>query len=160
MRRIIVLAAIVIISCKAVSSIKPPAPSIAPPTSIAYPTAAPPTATQIPEATSTPVPHPDFDVVLHPDGPLYIGDRVSFEVYKGRILAIVGESGSGKSVTALSTMKLVPIPPGKYMSGKIIMDGEDILTVSEKRLQEIRGKQISMIFQNPRAALNPSFTIQ
>jgi peptide/nickel transport system ATP-binding protein len=94
-----------------------------------------------------------------PSGVVKAVDKVSFDVFKGRILAIVGESGSGKSVTALSTMKLVPIPPGKYMSGKIVMDGEDILAVSEKRLQEIRGKQISMIFQNPRAALNPSFTI-
>jgi len=94
-----------------------------------------------------------------PSGVVKAVERVSFDVFKGRILAIVGESGSGKTVTALSTMKLVQVPPGKYVSGEVLLDGENILSASDKRLQEIRGKRISMIFQNPRAALNPSFTV-
>jgi oligopeptide/dipeptide ABC transporter ATP-binding protein len=94
-----------------------------------------------------------------PSGVVKAVDDVSFNVYRDDVLAIVGESGSGKSVTALSTMKLVPIPPGRYVSGQIMIDGVDILSLPDQQLQEIRGARISMIFQNPRAALNPSFTL-
>jgi len=94
-----------------------------------------------------------------PSGVVKAVDDVSFNVYRDDILAIVGESGSGKSVTALSTMKLVPVPPGRYVSGEVWMDEVNILSLSDRRLQEVRGARISMIFQNPRAALNPSFTL-
>jgi oligopeptide/dipeptide ABC transporter ATP-binding protein len=94
-----------------------------------------------------------------PSGVVKAVDDVSFNVYRDDVLAIVGESGSGKSVTALSTMKLVPIPPGRYVSGQIMIDGVDILSLPDHQLQEVRGARISMIFQNPRAALNPSFTL-
>jgi len=94
-----------------------------------------------------------------PSGIVKAVDDVSFDVNRDDILAIVGESGSGKSVTALSTMKLVPVPPGRYVGGEIMIDGVSILSLNDQRLQEIRGARISMIFQNPRAALNPAFTL-
>ena len=94
-----------------------------------------------------------------PSGVVKAVDDVSFELRRGDVLAIVGESGSGKSVTAQSIMKLVARPPGRYAGGTVEMDGEDLLSLDERSLEEIRGKRISMIFQSPRAALNPSFTV-
>lgn len=85
-------------------------------------------------------------------------DDVSFSVYPHEILAIIGESGSGKTVTALSLMKLVATPPGKYLGGTVEIGGVDLLALDERSLADIRGKIIGMIFQNPRAALDPSFT--
>ncbi len=78
---------------------------------------------------------------------------------KGEILGIVGESGCGKSVTSLSIMGLVPSPPGKIESGEIWLDGENILTYSKAQMRKIRGKKVSMIFQEPMTSLNPVFTI-
>lgn len=95
-----------------------------------------------------------------PAGVVKAVDDVSFDLRRDEILAIVGESGSGKSVTAQSIMKLVAVPPGRYAGGRIELDGLDILSMSEKTLERIRGERIAMIFQNPRAALNPSFTIE
>ena len=94
-----------------------------------------------------------------PGGVVKAVDDVSFELRRGDVLAIVGESGSGKSVTAQSLMKLVARPPGRYVGGTVEMDGDDLLSLDERSLEEIRGKRISMIFQSPRAALNPSFTV-
>ncbi len=94
-----------------------------------------------------------------PGGVVKAVDDLSFELRRGEVLAIVGESGSGKSVTAQSIMKLVPRPPGRYAGGSVEMDGEDLLSLDERSLEEIRGKRISMIFQSPRAALNPSFKV-
>ena len=94
-----------------------------------------------------------------PSGVVKAVDDVSFELRRGDVLAIVGESGSGKSVTAQSIMKLVSRPPGRYAGGAVRMDGEDLLSLDERSLEEIRGKRISMIFQSPRAVLNPSFTV-
>ena len=94
-----------------------------------------------------------------PAGVVKAVDDVSFSLHRGDILAIVGESGSGKSVTAQSIMKLVAVPPGRYASGRVDLDGIDLLSQSERALGAIRGKRISMIFQNPRAALNPAFTV-
>ena len=94
-----------------------------------------------------------------PGGVVKAVDDVSFELRRGDVLAIVGESGSGKSVTAQSIMKLVARPPGRYAGGAVHMDGEDLLSLDERALEEIRGNRISMIFQSPRAALNPSFTV-
>lgn len=84
---------------------------------------------------------------------------VSFSLYEGEILGIVGESGSGKSVTSLSIMGLIPKPPGIIENGQILFQGEDLLKASEKRMREIRGNEISMIFQEPMTSLNPLFTV-
>lgn len=86
-------------------------------------------------------------------------DGVSFELKDGEILGIVGESGSGKSVTSLTTMGLIPMPPGKVENGEITFDGKDLTNLSEKEWRKIRGNQISMIFQEPMTSLNPLFTI-
>lgn len=85
--------------------------------------------------------------------------NVSFDLAKGETLGVVGESGSGKSVTNLSVMRLIPSPPGKIMNGEVIFDGEDLLKVSDKRMQQIRGDEISMIFQDPMTSLNPFLRI-
>ncbi|WP_172373095.1 ABC transporter ATP-binding protein [Sporosarcina jiandibaonis] len=84
---------------------------------------------------------------------------VSFELEEKETLAIVGESGSGKSVTAYSIMRLIDMPPGKFDGGTILFNGEDLTLKSEKQMQEIRGKEISMIFQDPMTSLNPTMTI-
>lgn len=84
---------------------------------------------------------------------------ISFDLYEGETLAIVGESGCGKSVTAKSIMRLNPEPPARFKGGKIIFNGEDIVTKSVKEMREIRGKQIGMIFQDPMTSLNPTMTI-
>ncbi len=94
-----------------------------------------------------------------PAGVVKAVDDVSFDLRRTDILAIVGESGSGKSVTAQSIMKLIAVPPGRYAGGRIDLDGLDLLSLNEKALERVRGERISIIFQNPRAALNPSFTV-
>jgi peptide/nickel transport system ATP-binding protein len=86
-------------------------------------------------------------------------DGISFELKEGEILGIVGESGSGKSVTSLTTMGLIPTPPGKVETGEIYFDGKDLTHLSEKEWRKIRGNQISMIFQEPMTSLNPLFTV-
>ena len=83
----------------------------------------------------------------------------SFTVHPGETLGVVGESGCGKSMTALSLMQLIPSPPGKITSGEIIYKGEDLLKKSECEIQNIRGKEISMIFQEPMTSLNPVVTV-
>lgn len=86
-------------------------------------------------------------------------DGVSFSVKKGYTLGIVGESGCGKTVLALSIMRLIPIPPGKIVSGNILFDGTDLLSLQEEEMRKIRGKEMSMIFQEPMTSLNPVFKI-
>ncbi|MFH2201870.1 MAG: ABC transporter ATP-binding protein [Elusimicrobiota bacterium] len=87
-------------------------------------------------------------------------DGVSFDLTAGETLGIVGESGSGKSVTSLSLMRLVPDPPGRILPGsRIMIDGQSIMELSERKMQKIRGTEIAMIFQDPMTALNPVFTI-
>ncbi|MDQ0156181.1 ABC transporter ATP-binding protein [Robertmurraya andreesenii] len=93
------------------------------------------------------------------DGEIPAVDNISFSVKRGEILGIVGESGCGKSVTSLSIMKLVPQPPGKIVGGEILLNGEDIVPASERRMRQIRGNDIAMIFQEPMTSLNPLFTI-
>jgi peptide/nickel transport system ATP-binding protein len=86
-------------------------------------------------------------------------DDVSFSLNNGEMLGIVGESGCGKSVLARSILRLIPDPPGRIVGGEIILDGQSLLTLSKKQLRQIRGNQISMIFQEPMLSLNPVFTI-
>ena len=85
--------------------------------------------------------------------------NVSFDVAPGETLGIVGESGAGKSVTCYSMMGLIPMPPGRIESGSAMLDGTDLLHCPEKELRSIRGKRISMIFQDPMTSLNPYLTI-
>ena len=92
-------------------------------------------------------------------GALPAVQEVSFTVHPGETLGVVGESGCGKSMTALSLMQLIPSPPGKITSGEIIYKGEDLLKKSEREIQNIRGKEISMIFQEPMTSLNPVVTV-
>jgi len=84
---------------------------------------------------------------------------VSFEIKKGRTFALVGESGCGKSVTALSIMRLIPSPPGRIVSGRVLLDRKDLLKISERQMRSVRGNMISMIFQEPMTSLNPVFTV-
>jgi oligopeptide transport system ATP-binding protein len=84
---------------------------------------------------------------------------VSFSLEKGETLGIVGESGSGKSVTCYSLMRLIPQPPGRIEGGRAMFDGVDLLTASQEQLRSIRGKRISMIFQDPMTSLNPYMRI-
>ena len=92
------------------------------------------------------------------EGEVHAVDGVSFEVEEGSVLGIVGESGCGKSVTSLSIMGLVQ-SPGRVVSGAIRFDGRDLTDLSDKALEDVRGKQISMIFQDPMTSLNPTLTI-
>ena len=85
-------------------------------------------------------------------------DGVSFHVEAGETLAIVGESGCGKSVTAMSILRLIPEPPGK-IAGSIRFEGRDLLKCSDREMREIRGNEISMIFQEPMTSLNPVLTV-
>ncbi|WFA08625.1 ABC transporter ATP-binding protein [Tissierella sp. Yu-01] len=85
--------------------------------------------------------------------------KISFEVGKKETVAIVGESGCGKSVTANSIMKLLPMPPAFYKGGEILFNGEDIVKKTEREMQEIRGNQISMVFQDPMTSLNPTMKV-
>ena len=85
--------------------------------------------------------------------------NVDLTINLGETLALVGESGCGKSVTALSAMRLIPMPPGKFESGRILFKGKNLLQASEFEMQKIRGNEISMIFQEPMTSLNPIFTI-
>ena len=86
-------------------------------------------------------------------------DDVSFSVRRGETLAIVGESGCGKTMTALSLMRLVPSPPGRIVSGSIRVDGKDLMALDEAEMRDVRGNEISMIFQEPMTSLNPVMTI-
>jgi ABC-type dipeptide/oligopeptide/nickel transport system ATPase component len=84
---------------------------------------------------------------------------VSMTVHPNQTLAVVGESGCGKSVTAMSTMQLIPRPPGRFDRGSILFEGRDIISLSEREMLSIRGGKIAMIFQEPMTSLNPVYTI-
>lgn len=86
-------------------------------------------------------------------------DDISFDVNRGETFGLVGESGCGKSVTSLAILGLIPSPPGRIVSGSIKFDGRELVGLSESRLRNIRGSEISMIFQEPMTALNPVFRI-
>ncbi|NGX61999.1 MAG: Oligopeptide transport ATP-binding protein OppD [Chlamydiae bacterium] len=94
------------------------------------------------------------------EGKIYkVVDNLSFDLKRGKTLALIGESGCGKSMTALSLLRLLPHPPALPSEGSVLYHGEDLLTLSPKQMQRIRGKKIAMIFQNPSSALNPVYTI-
>ncbi|GHH98472.1 ABC transporter ATP-binding protein [Neobacillus kokaensis] len=84
---------------------------------------------------------------------------INFDLYKGETLAVVGESGSGKSVLNQTIMKLIPMPPGKITGGQILFHGQDIVKKTDKEMEKIRGKEISMIFQDPMTSLNPTMKV-
>ena len=86
-------------------------------------------------------------------------DGIDFQIGRGETIALVGESGCGKSMTSLSIMGLVPSPGGKIVEGEIILDGVNLLDLSEKEMYRVRGKEIAMIFQEPMTSLNPVLTI-
>ena len=86
-------------------------------------------------------------------------DGVSFALKPHETLAIVGESGCGKSITALSLMRLVPDPPGRIASGRVVLEGRDLLALDEETMRDVRGKDVAMIFQEPMTSLNPVLTI-
>ncbi len=86
-------------------------------------------------------------------------DGVSFQIKRGETLGLVGESGCGKTVSSLSILKLLEMPPAEFHSGKILFEGQDLLTFSEQQMRNIRGNSISMIFQEPMTSLNPMLSI-
>lgn len=93
------------------------------------------------------------------DGVVKAVDGVDLSINRGEIIGVVGESGCGKSVTALSILRLVPIPPGKISADKMELNGREILSLTVEEMYQIRGNEISMIFQEPMTSLNPVFTI-
>ncbi len=102
----------------------------------------------------------DLKVFFHSDGKVSRAvDGLSYEVKEGETVCLVGESGCGKTVSALAILGLVPQPPGEIRGGKILFKGRDLLELDDETFQGIRGKEISMIFQEPMTSLNPVFTI-
>jgi peptide/nickel transport system ATP-binding protein/oligopeptide transport system ATP-binding protein len=102
----------------------------------------------------------DLRTWFHTDeGEALAVDGVSFSVNAGETLALVGESGCGKSVTALSLLRLIASPPGRIVSGRILLQGQDLVPLSEAEMRKVRGNRISMIFQEPMTSLNPVFRV-
>jgi oligopeptide/dipeptide ABC transporter ATP-binding protein len=93
------------------------------------------------------------------EGEVHAVDGVSFDVEERRVLGIVGESGCGKTVTALSIIGLIPKPPARIVAGEVLFGGRDLTKLSERELEDVRGSQIAMIFQDPMTSLNPTLTI-
>ncbi len=93
------------------------------------------------------------------DGTVKAVDGVSFAVRRGETLGVVGESGCGKSVTALTIMRLLDSPPAEIVSGQILFEGTDVLTLKEDKMRHLRGNEMAMIFQEPMTSLNPVFTV-
>lgn len=91
--------------------------------------------------------------------PVRAVDDLSYTVKKGEFAAIIGESGSGKTVSALSVLRLIPYPPGVIVGGEVLFHGEDLMKYTDEQMRQLRGKKISMIFQEPSAALNPVMTV-
>ncbi|NZD61087.1 ABC transporter ATP-binding protein [Rhizobium sp. WYCCWR 11290] len=103
----------------------------------------------------------DLSVAFHQGGETSLAvDHISFDIAKGEVVALVGESGSGKSVSANSILRLLPYPSASHPSGEILFKGKDLLQASERALREVRGNDITMIFQEPMTSLNPLHTIE
>ncbi|WP_064693366.1 ABC transporter ATP-binding protein [Rhizobium aegyptiacum] len=103
----------------------------------------------------------DLSVAFHQGGETSLAvDRISFDIAKGEVVALVGESGSGKSVSANSILQLLPYPSASHPSGEILFKGKDLLKASERALREVRGNDITMIFQEPMTSLNPLHTVE
>ncbi|SCB57952.1 microcin C transport system ATP-binding protein [Rhizobium aethiopicum] len=103
----------------------------------------------------------DLSVAFHQGGETSLAvDRISFDIAKGEVVALVGESGSGKSVSANSILRLLPYPSASHPSGEILFKGNDLLKASERALREVRGNDITMIFQEPMTSLNPLHTVE
>jgi len=92
-------------------------------------------------------------------GPVKAVDGINYDVDYGEIVALVGESGCGKTVSALSLIKLLPVPPARIVSGEAIFDGRDLLKLSDHEIRQVRGRQIAVVFQEPMTSLNPVLTI-
>jgi len=103
----------------------------------------------------------DLSVAFHQGGETSLAvDRISFDIGKGEVVALVGESGSGKSVSANSILRLLPYPSASHPGGEIFFKGKDLLKASDRELREVRGNDITMIFQEPMTSLNPLHTIE
>jgi oligopeptide transport system ATP-binding protein len=92
-------------------------------------------------------------------GEIHAVNDVSFHLDRGELLGVVGESGSGKSVTMMSLVKLLPIPPAELRAGQVLLDGKDLLQMSDDDLRAVRGAKVGFVFQDPMTSLNPVFTI-
>ena len=102
----------------------------------------------------------DLKTYFHtPEGTVRAVDGVDLELATGEVLGLVGESGCGKSVTALSILRLIPEPPGEIVSGRVLLQGTDLLSLKRSEMRDVRGNRISMIFQEPMTSLNPVFRI-
>ncbi|WEZ81842.1 ABC transporter ATP-binding protein [Rhizobium sp. 32-5/1] len=103
----------------------------------------------------------DLSVAFHQGGNTSLAvDRISFDIKRGEVVALVGESGSGKSVSANSILKLLPYPAASHPSGEILFNGKDMMTASDAELRQVRGNDITMIFQEPMTSLNPLHSIE
>jgi len=94
-----------------------------------------------------------------PEGTARVVDGVSLRINAGETVALVGESGCGKTMTAYSILRLVPEPPGRIVGGSILLEGQDLLQASPRRMREVRGNRVAMVFQEPLTSLNPVFKI-
>jgi len=94
------------------------------------------------------------------DGVSKVLAGVNLKMYQGDVLGLVGETGCGKTMTALSIPRLIPCPPGQIVGGQVIFEGQDVLQMSDKEIQELRAKKLAVVFQDPTTNLNPVFTIQ
>jgi oligopeptide transport system ATP-binding protein len=103
----------------------------------------------------------DLRVHFHtPEGTIHAVNGISWAIRPGEAVAIVGESGSGKSVSMMAVLGLIPIPPGEIVSGAALWRGRDLLAMSDRELEEVRGREIAMIFQDPMTSLNPVLTLR
>ena len=93
------------------------------------------------------------------DRPVKAVNGVTLNLWRGETLGIIGESGSGKSALAMSVLRLLPSPPARVVDGRVLLDGENLLAADSRRLRDIRGRHVSMVFQDPGTSLHPSYTI-
>ena len=102
------------------------------------------------------------DLAIHyetDDGVVKALNSVSLSLVKGRTLGVVGETGAGKTTLGKGILRLIPSPPGRIVSGSVLFEGQDLLKLSEAEMRKIRGRSISMIFQDPMTSLNPVMTV-